>query len=130
VYRPIGRESPVWGLEALQAAVLAFINGNAELVNPSRLISSMIGRTLAANRLAFAFTAAVPRFAALDSSGLPSRVPRALAAARSALQSRPSFNERNVRTGRGGRWTRVQVGAVLARDRSRPGLLHAAEPVP
>jgi hypothetical protein len=31
------------------------------------MISSMMGRTLAANRLAFAFTAAVPRFAASGS---------------------------------------------------------------
>jgi hypothetical protein len=41
------------------------------LVTPARSISSMIRRTLAANRLAFAFTAAVPRFAAFASWGLP-----------------------------------------------------------
>ncbi len=39
------------------------------LVTPARSISSMIGSTLAANCLAFAFTAAVPRFAALASCG-------------------------------------------------------------
>ena len=55
------------------------------LVAPAAMISSMIGRTLAANRRAFAFTAATPRFAALARSGLPNRVPRALAAARAAL---------------------------------------------
>jgi hypothetical protein len=32
------------------------------LVAPARMISSMIGRTLAANRLAFAFKAALPSF--------------------------------------------------------------------
>ena len=39
----------------------------------------------AANRLAFAFSAAVPRFAASSSLGLPRRVPRALAAFKAAL---------------------------------------------
>jgi hypothetical protein len=38
------------------------------LVMPLRSISSMIGSTLAANCLAFAFTAATPRFAALASA--------------------------------------------------------------
>jgi hypothetical protein len=55
------------------------------LVMPARSISSMIGSTLAANCLAFALTAATPRFAALASWGLPSRTPRALAACRAAL---------------------------------------------
>src|SRR5256884_2854033 len=43
------------------------------LVMPLRLISSMMGRTLAANRLAFAFRAALPRFATSAMSGLPRR---------------------------------------------------------
>jgi hypothetical protein len=55
------------------------------LAAPAFSISRMIGSTLAANRLAFAFSAAVPRFAASSSLGLPRRVPRALAAFKAAL---------------------------------------------
>jgi hypothetical protein len=51
----------------------------------ARMISSMIGRTLAANWRAFAFRAATPRFAALGKFGLPRRFPRRLAAARAAF---------------------------------------------
>src|SRR5262249_25097861 len=55
------------------------------LVMPLRMISSMMGRTLAANRLALAFRAALPRFATSAMSGLPRRFPRRLAAARASL---------------------------------------------
>src|SRR5262245_62326372 len=55
------------------------------LIAPAAMMSSMIGRTLAANRRAFAFTAAVPRLAASGRLGLPRRFPRRLAAARAAL---------------------------------------------
>src|SRR5262245_30247401 len=55
------------------------------LVMPLRTISSMMGRTLAANRLALAFKAALPRFATSAMSGLPRRFPRRLAAARASL---------------------------------------------
>ena len=44
-----------------------------------------MGRTLAANRFALAFREATPRFAAFASCGLPSFVPRALAAFSAAL---------------------------------------------
>jgi hypothetical protein len=57
------------------------------LVAPARMISSMIGRTLAANRLALALATALPRFATSAMLG--------------------------VKTARGGVWTHVQVGAVL-----------------
>jgi hypothetical protein len=40
------------------------------LVAPARMISSMIGRTLAANRLALAFRTALPRFAISAMCGL------------------------------------------------------------
>jgi hypothetical protein len=40
------------------------------LVAPARMISSMIGRTLAANRLALAFRTALPRFATSAMCGL------------------------------------------------------------
>src|SRR5262249_39398524 len=52
---------------------------------PLRTISSMMGRTLAANRLALAFKAALPRFATSAMSGLPRRFPRRLAAAKASL---------------------------------------------
>jgi len=55
------------------------------LVAPALMISSMIGRTLAANRLALAFAAALPSLATSAISGLPKRCPRFLAAARAAL---------------------------------------------
>src|SRR5256886_1693611 len=55
------------------------------LVTPLRMISSMMGRTLAANRLAFAFRAALPRFATSAMPGLPRRFPHLLAAIRASL---------------------------------------------
>jgi hypothetical protein len=55
------------------------------LVAPARTISSIIGRTLAANRLAFAFKAALPSLAASAIPGLPRRCPRFLAACSAAL---------------------------------------------
>src|SRR5499433_1779326 len=55
------------------------------LVTPLRMISSMMGRTLAANRLAFAFRAPLPRFEISAMSGLPRRFPLRLAAARASL---------------------------------------------
>src|ERR1700730_5654983 len=45
------------------------------LVAPARTISSIIGRTLAANRLALAFRSGLPRLAASAIPGLPSAAP-------------------------------------------------------
>ena len=53
---------------------LSFAAMALRLAAPAFSISRMIGSTLAANRLAFAFSAAVPRFAASSSLGLPSRL--------------------------------------------------------
>jgi hypothetical protein len=50
------------------------------LVTQTRMISSMIGRTLAANRLALALATALPRLATSVMPGLPSCSPRFLAA--------------------------------------------------
>ena len=55
------------------------------LVAPARTISSIIGRTLAANRLALAFKAALPSLTASAIPGLPKRCPRFLAACSAAL---------------------------------------------
>jgi hypothetical protein len=58
------------------------------LVAPARTISSIIGRTLAANRLALAFKAALPSLAASAIPGLPKRCPRFLAACSAACALR------------------------------------------
>jgi hypothetical protein len=58
------------------------------LVAPARMISSIMGRTLAANRLAFRFTAALPSFAASATFGITQDLPAPLGGRQGGFRAR------------------------------------------